>query len=95
VTLPAGRLSLALATLLAPLGCVVWPAGGGPGAAKMTLEEALLRRDRGEAVLVDVRSPESYATGHLPGAVNVPLNEIAGRSAEIRRMGRLPILYCG
>jgi hypothetical protein len=84
-----------LALALASIGCVLWPGGAGPGAAAMPLEEALARRDRGEAVLIDVRSRGAHAAGHLPGALNVPANEIEGRAAEIRRMGRLPILYCG
>ena len=80
---------------LAAVGCVVWPQGAGPEAAAMPLAEALQRRDRGEVALIDVRSREAYADGHLPGAVNIPSSEIEDRAAEIRKMGRLPILYCG
>lgn len=29
------------------------------------------------ALLLDVRSPQEYASGHLPGAVNLPLNQLA------------------
>jgi rhodanese-related sulfurtransferase len=92
---PRGRPALLLASALASLSCVVWPAGSGPGAAEVPLAEALARCDRGEAVLIDVRSPSAFAAGHIPGAVNVPESTIAARAAEIRRMGRLPILYCG
>jgi len=84
-----------LALALAPLGCVLWPEGSGPGAPAMPLAEALERRDRGEAVLIDVRSAEDYEAGHLPGALNIPGSQIGARVAEIRKMGRLPILYCG
>ena len=84
-----------LAAALAALGCVVWPAGAGPGAGPVPLAEALALRDRGEAVLIDVRSPDLYAEGHIPGALNVPGSQVEGRGAELRRMGRLPILYCG
>jgi hypothetical protein len=90
-----GRMALLLALTLVPLGCVLWPAGAGPGAAPVPLAEALARRDSGEAVLVDVRSHEAYAEGHIPGALNIAENELDGQAAAIRRMGRLPILYCG
>ena len=91
----APRLAALVALCLAPLSCVVWPEGAGPGAAPVPLAEALALRDRGEAELVDVRSREAYAEGHLPGAVNIPASQVEERAAEIRRMGRLPILYCG
>jgi hypothetical protein len=84
-----------LASALASLSCVVWPAGSGPGAAEVPLEEALAQCDRGEAVLIDVRSASAYAAGHIPGAVSVPADQIERRAAEIRRMGRTAILYCG
>jgi len=92
---PAVRPALLLASALASVSCVLWPAGSGPGAAEVSLEEALARCDRGEAVLIDVRTPPVYAAGHIPGAVNVPAHDIEARAAEIRRMGRTPILYCG
>ena len=91
----AVRITLLLGLALAPLACVLWPEGSGPGAPEMPLAEALARRDRGEAVLIDVRGPESYAEGHIPGALNIAASELVGRAPEIRRMGRLPILYCG
>jgi hypothetical protein len=95
VSLRPGRLLALLLVTLAAVGCVVWPQGAGPDAAAMPLAEALQRRDRGEAVLIDVRSGQAYAEGHVPGAVNIPSSEIEERAVEIRKMGRLPILYCG
>lgn len=87
---------LLIAGSLPALGaCVVWPAGTGPGAEPVPFAEAVARRERGEAVFVDLRTPAEYAASHLGGAVNVPLPELAARLGEIRRLGRLPILYCG
>jgi len=80
---------------LASVGCVVWPAGSGPGAGPMSVAEALALRDGGQAVIVDVRPREAYEAGHIPGALHVEALEIDTRAAEIRRLGRLPILYCG
>ncbi len=42
------------------------------------------RRESGAApVVIDVRTPEEYASGHIPGAVNVPFDQVAQRIAEI------------
>ncbi|HVO21023.1 MAG TPA: rhodanese-like domain-containing protein [Anaeromyxobacter sp.] len=44
--------------------------------------------------VVDVRTPAEYAAGHVPGAVNVPYDEI-GRRAEELGPPRTPLLlYC-
>jgi hypothetical protein len=80
---------------LVAAGCLVWPAGSGPGASPMAAAEALSLRERGQAVIVDVRPREAYEAGHVPGALHIDALEIESRAAEIRRLGRLPILYCG
>ncbi len=42
------------------------------------------RRQSGTApTVVDVRTPEEYASGHIPGAVNVPFDQVAQRIAEV------------
>jgi glyoxylase-like metal-dependent hydrolase (beta-lactamase superfamily II)/rhodanese-related sulfurtransferase len=38
-----------------------------------------------EAVVLDVREPDEYAHGHVPGAINVPQAEVANRLDEIPR----------
>lgn len=80
---------------LPPVACVVWPAGSGPGAGPIALADAILMRERGTAVLVDVRSRAAYEEGHIPGALHFGADELDARSPEVRRLGRLPILYCG
>ncbi|MQA98468.1 MAG: hypothetical protein GEV11_29180 [Streptosporangiales bacterium] len=46
-----------------------------------TVEE--LRRALGEGVrLVDVRTPGEFADGHVPGAVNVPLEQVPTRGGS-------------
>lgn len=48
------------------------------------------------AVLLDVLSPESFATAHIPGALNLPISEIARRAREVVPDLRAPIVvYCG
>lgn len=59
----------------------------------VTAEELRDCLDRGEVVVLDVRPPEEYAAGHLPGARNVPLAELPDRLGELPR--ETPIVaYC-
>lgn len=46
------------------------------------------------ARLVDVRKPDFFARGHIEGAVNIPVAEVAQRAAEIGPPGTHVILYC-
>jgi rhodanese-related sulfurtransferase len=41
-----------------------------------------LRDDGIPTQVVDVRSPGEYAAGHIPGAINLPLEEIVLRQGE-------------
>ncbi|WP_245939778.1 rhodanese-like domain-containing protein [Stenomitos frigidus] len=51
-----------------------------------------LMADR-QPLLVDVRSPSEYRSGHIPGATNIPLQQMA------RNLNKIPtdrpvVLYC-
>ena len=50
------------------------------------------------ALLVDVRSPEEFSAGHLEGAINLPVGELAGRLDELRETAddgaRVVVVYC-
>ena len=47
----------------------------------------------GRAFLLDVRTPPEYAAGHIPGAVNVPIDDLRTRLAEVPK-GRPVVAYC-
>lgn len=40
-------------------------------------------REAGPAVVVDVRTPEEFASGHVPGAVNIPVDQLEARIGEL------------
>jgi rhodanese-related sulfurtransferase len=46
------------------------------------------------ARLVDVRSPGEFASGHLPGAVNIPVQELDQRMSELEPKDAAIVLYC-
>ncbi len=43
------------------------------------------------ALLVDVRNPEEFAQGHLPGAINVPVGDLPGR---LDQKDQDVVVYC-
>ena len=50
---------------------------------KSTTSEVAGILGRGDATVVDVRGRAEWAAGHLPGAMNIPLGELAERLGEI------------
>jgi phage shock protein E len=46
------------------------------------------------ARLVDVRTPGEFAAGHIPGAVNIPLQQLDSRLGELRPMDSAVVVYC-
>ena len=51
--------------------------------------------DAGKALAVDVREPDEYAEGHLPGAQLLPLGQVGRKAAQMLpdKEGTL-IVYC-
>jgi thioredoxin-like negative regulator of GroEL len=47
-----------------------------------------------QVVAVDTRDARSYDRARIPGAANIPLEEIEGRLAELHMLPGEPILYC-
>lgn len=45
------------------------------------------------AVLLDVRTPQEFAAGHLPRALNIPVDELQARLGELKRAASV-VLYC-
>ncbi|TLZ02157.1 MAG: rhodanese-like domain-containing protein [Gammaproteobacteria bacterium] len=46
-------------------------------------------------VLIDVRSPEAYARGAVPSAINIPHAKIIGSRMAQYPPGTLFVVYCG
>lgn len=75
-------------------GCARVEGGSSPGFVKADVLYGKIRA--GDAPLVvDVRTPEEYAAGHVPGALNIPFDQMRGRATEIasgKKSG--VVLYC-
>lgn len=55
---------------------------------------AAMESNNAAFVLLDVRSPQSYAAGHVPGAVNLPHARITTRNLAPFPEDMLFVVYC-
>jgi rhodanese-related sulfurtransferase len=87
-----GRLRLA-----AVLGALAWACSAPASAPAISGDELAARLAAGEAPLVlDVRTPEEFAAGRVPQAINIPHTELAARVDELglEQRGREIVVYC-
>ncbi|HWS25861.1 MAG TPA: metalloregulator ArsR/SmtB family transcription factor [Xanthomonadales bacterium] len=64
------------------------------GALEAVDGEELLRRVRqGDVTVLDVRPREEYAAGHVPGAISIPVGELAARLRELPKQRDI-VAYC-
>ena len=62
---------------------------------KITPADAIRLLDAGRAVAVDVREPDEFAVGHIPGAKLLPLGSVLSRAAEVLPEKDAPwLIYC-
>ncbi|MBJ2155686.1 rhodanese-like domain-containing protein [Variovorax sp. IB41] len=73
-------------------GMLAWPLIRGSGGGTLTAQGAVQLINRERAVLVDVREPEEFATGHMIGAKNVPLNQLDEKLASTVKNKNVPLL---
>ncbi len=60
--------------------------GGGDSSLSQYLENG--------AVVIDVRSPQEFAGGHVAGSKNIPLQQIASSVKQIQKTNKPVILCC-
>ncbi|MEE8388748.1 MAG: metalloregulator ArsR/SmtB family transcription factor [Acidiferrobacterales bacterium] len=56
-------------------------------------KELLVRAREGSITVLDVRPPEEFSAGHLPGAVNVPVADLEKRLSELDPEQEI-VAYC-
>jgi rhodanese-related sulfurtransferase len=85
--LPTAQLLAALLAAAAPGDRPLPPPGLVDGATARELQA------RGATVL-DVRTQKEFEEGHVPGALNIPYDQVAARSAELGARSTPVVLYC-
>lgn len=85
------HVSLVLSVVLLLSACA---AGGDPGS--MEAQVLLERLDDPDApVVLDVRTPGEYELGHVPGAYNLPDQQVPSRIEELKQLqDREIVVYC-
>jgi len=59
----------------------------------IAVDELLSRAKRGLVTVLDVRPPEEFAAGHLPGAVNIPIDKLESGLSKLSKQ-REVVAYC-
>lgn len=68
-----------------------------PASGSAVFPEDLVDRlgNETELLLIDVRTPEEFAAGHIPGALNIPYDEFPSRLHELEgRQSEELVVYC-
>lgn len=55
--------------------------------------DVLERAKKGLVTVLDVRPPEEFAAGHVPGAINIPIHELEKRLSELPKRKEV-VAYC-
>lgn len=91
IRVAAAAVAALLAALLAACG-----ASSKPSYRQITADEAAqMMQEETDFVLLDVRTQEEYASGHIPGAICIP-NETIGSEEipELPDKDQLVLVYC-
>ncbi|MDQ5880111.1 MAG: hypothetical protein QG584_558 [Pseudomonadota bacterium] len=66
----------------------------GAAGSQVTTTEATTMINREDAQILDVRDVSEFSTGHLLGAMNIPVAKFADRAADLAKMKDKPIIVC-
>ena len=72
------------------------PGSSSLGYRQISMDEAVkMMKDEKNYIILDVRRPAEYAEGHIPGAINVPNEEIGtAKIAELPDKSQMILVYC-
>lgn len=61
---------------------------------RISIDEVKALMAKKQVLLIDVRDPQSFAEGHMPGAINVPFDHIPNHVEAWKSEKRLLVTYC-
>ncbi|WP_223067074.1 ArsR/SmtB family transcription factor [Paenibacillus caui] len=60
---------------------------------EVSMEELLNRMEEGKVTLIDVRPKDEYEAAHIPGAISIPIEELADQLATLPADAKV-VAYC-
>ncbi len=63
-------------------------------APRVTIDEFKQLWAGNNALIIDVRDPQKYAEGHIPGALSMPLDDLMARVPELKKASKPILVYC-
>jgi rhodanese-related sulfurtransferase len=87
-------LMLAAALIAALPTLAVAQQGDESSIPRMSLPEFKKALESGQLLAIDVRDAESYGIGHIPGAMLIPLGDVAKKAAELKATKKTLVTYC-
>ena len=72
------------------------PGSSSLGYRQISMNEAVkMMKDEKNYIILDARRPDEYAEGHIPGAINIPNEEIGtAEIAELPDKSQMILVYC-
>jgi rhodanese-related sulfurtransferase len=77
--------------MLASGGALIWQSLQRTG-AKVTALQATQIINQGKSLILDVRTADEFAAGHIRDAKNIPLKELPNRLSEVEKFKERPVI---
>lgn len=71
---------------------LLWPLISRKGGQQLDSAEAVMKINREDAVVIDVREDAEVAKGRIPNAKHIPLGQLSSRLAELEKHKGKPII---
>ena len=71
---------------------LLWPLIGGRGRQQVDSAQAVMKINREDAVVIDVREDAEVSNGRIPNAKHIPLGQLASRLSELEKHKGKPII---
>ncbi len=75
-------------------GMLLWQTFRGTGGNQVNVQQAVLLINREDALVIDVRGGDEWATGHIANARHITLDQMDRRLTEIEKYKQRPVIVC-